>query len=142
MPLVEQQMTCAQAYKCKMKVFKQDKCSSVKYKNASRRCSRVQKQAKKWYNLILKGKLSKMQKSEKSFWELAKEISGQPRAGSKAAPNVEELVDHFAQKMSNGADAEDNTWEPADGRTKKLTSFKNNLKDGTMLCCNHYKSWM
>ena len=65
-----------------------------------------------------------MQKSEKSFWELAKEMSGQPRAGSKAAPNVEQLVDRFAQKMSNDADAEDNTWKPADGRTKKLTSFK------------------
>ena len=111
-----------------MKVFKQDGCSSTKYKNAAKRCKRNQRRAKKIYNVLVKDKLSKMQKSEKSFWELTKELSGQPRASNKAAPDVDELVDHFANKMSNGADVEDNSWKPVDGKTKRLVSFKINFQ--------------
>ena len=51
------------------------------------------------------------------------EIAGQSRSSNKAAPDVEDLVDHFEKKMPNAADAKNNDWKPADGRTKKMTSF-------------------
>ena len=69
-----------------------------------------------------------MAKYEKSFWELTKRVAGQPRASNKAAPDVEQLVDHFVKKMSNAADAESNSWKPADGKTKRTVSFKVEFK--------------
>ena len=38
------------------------------------------------------------------------------------------MVDHFAKKMSNAADAEDNEWEPADGKSKRMVFFKVDFK--------------
>ena len=117
---------CSRAYKYKRKVFLSHPCSSAKYKNVSRRCSRVQKKAKKVYNQGLKLKLSEMEVSDKAFWELTKEIGGQSRASNKAAPDVNDLVDHFASKMSNAAEIKEdhNSWKPRDSKFFKVTSFK------------------
>ena len=115
---------CSVSYKYKRKMFSLHKCSSSKYKNAARICKRVQRKAKKVYNQGLKLKLIKMQKSEKSFWEITKEISGQSRVSNQAAPDVDELAIRFASKMSNAENVEHGSWKPQDRKKCKLSSFK------------------
>lgn len=90
--------------------------SSSKYKNASKRCKRVQKKAIKEYNEKLKSQLDKMDRSEKAFWKLTKEIAGQSRPANKATPSVDDLADHFAKKMSNAKDDVKENWRPRDGK--------------------------
>ena len=67
-----------------------------------------------------------MENSDKMFWKLTKEISGLEQSRNKAAPSVDDLVDHFASKMSNAADVHDNDWvPPAHWKGKaRLSSFK------------------
>lgn len=43
-----------------------------------------------------------MDRCDKSFWRITREIGGIEAQRSGAAPSVDELVDHFATKMSNG----------------------------------------
>ena len=40
--------------------------------------------------------------SDKAFWSLAKDIGGVTQERSASCPSVDELADHFAEKMSNG----------------------------------------
>ena len=84
------------------------------------------------YNLDLKEKLGKMEKSDKRFRELTKQISGLQTARAKSAPSAEELAKHFVDKMSNGAEVYDNDWVPSENWRKKKTtmsSFRIRLED-------------
>ena len=57
---------------------------------------------------------------------MTKQISGLQPKWNAAAPSAEALADHFASKMSDGADVPDNNWEPSkrwNGKTK-LSHFK------------------
>ena len=66
-----------------------------------------------------------MEKTDKQFWRITKEFGGVSCARSGAAPSAEALVDHFAAKMTNGKDIEDEDFTPVDS----LTSFPiNNFK--------------
>ena len=96
---------------------------------------KVQHREFKKYNLSLSKKLKSMEKSDKRFWNLAKEISGLEQSRNKAAPSVNDLADHFASKMSNAADVHDNDWAPpAHWKGKaKLSSFK--VDQRTVLKC-------
>ena len=55
-----------------------------------------------------------------------KGISGQSRASNRTAPDVNELVNRFAEKMSNAVDVEEDNipWKPLDAKYSKVTSFK------------------
>ena len=72
-----------------------------------------------------------MEKSDKSFWELSKQISGLQQTRNKAAPSADDLVDHFASKMSNAAEVFDNDWTPPERwkNKAKLSSFKIHHRD-------------
>jgi hypothetical protein len=73
-----------------------------------------------------------MEKSDKQFWELTKQISGLQAARTKSAPSAKELAKQFANKMSNGAEVYDNDWVPSENWRKKethMSSFRIRLKD-------------
>ena len=65
-----------------------------------------------------------MSKSDKSFWRLTKEIGGIESQRSGAAPSAQDLAEHFATKMSNGKDVEDNDFEPQDQKCISLCNWK------------------
>jgi hypothetical protein len=48
-----------------------------------------------------------MSTSDSNFWSLIKELSGLSSSRSSSAPSVEDLADHFAEKMSNGKDEDE-----------------------------------
>jgi hypothetical protein len=71
-----------------------------------------------------------MNKSDQNFWNLMKEIAGLQDAHSKSAPSPDELVSHFAKKMSNAADIYDNDWKqpPQQNAKTKLKGFRVSMK--------------
>ena len=64
-----------------------------------------------------------MSKSDKSFWNLTKEIVGLQTHHGELAPSPDKLVSHFAKKMSNAADIHDNDWKQPE-RLNAKTGFK------------------
>ena len=121
---------CGAAYKYKLRAFKSRKSHPSRLKNATKRCKRIQSKAKKEYNSKLAARLGSMNKSDKNFWNLTKEIAGLQNTHSKSAPSPEELVSHFAKKMSNAADIYDNDWEqpPQRNAKTKLKGFRVSMK--------------
>ena len=126
---------CRRALQRKVSAFKSRAAHPASYHNARKHCMKVQRREFKKYNLSLSKKLKSMEKSDKRFWNLAKEISGLEQSRNKAAPSVNDLADHFASKMSNAADVHDNDWvPPAHWKGKaKLSSFK--VDQRTVLKC-------
>ena len=92
---------------------------------AVKRCKRIQKKAFMEYNSKLSSRLGSMDKSDKIFWNLTKEIAGLQTNLSKSTPSPDELASHFAKKMSNAADIYDNDWElpRRNVKTSKKTGF-------------------
>ena len=126
---------CQQAYNRKLQAFFKRREHPARYRNANRKCKRIQRKAFAEYNNSLSKTLKTMEKSDGKFWDLTKEISGLQTARSKAAPDAEVLVFHLASKMSNAANVHDNGWEAPDhwqGKAK-LLSFK--VHYATMLSC-------
>ena len=121
---------CKRAYKHKLQAFKTRHEFPARYKNASRRCKRVQRRAFATYNLRLKTNLSEMEKSDRKFWDLTKQIARLQANRSKSAPSAEALAQHFAEKMSSGAEVHDNDWVPPEKWTgrSKISSFKFSCK--------------
>ena len=122
---------CERALKRKVKAFHTRRDHPMRYRNAKKRCSRIQRRAFAIYNQRLSKQLSEMEKSDKTFWNLTKQISGLQPARNKAAPNADKLADHFASKMSNAANKFDNDWKPSDkwNAKAKLSSFKVHHRD-------------
>ena len=114
---------CRDTYKKKLKAFKNRLEHPCTYRNVMERCKKAQMKAFRGYNLDLKEKLGEMEKSDKQFWELTKQISGLQAARTKSAPSAEELAKHFANKMSNGAEVYDNDWVPSENWRKKKTNM-------------------
>ena len=102
---------CGRDYKYKLQAFKSRESHPSRLKNITKRCNRIQSKAKKEYNSKLAARLGSMNKSGNIFWNLTKEIAGLQDAHSKSAPSPDELVSHFAKKMSNAADMYNNDWE-------------------------------
>lgn len=121
---------CQRVFKYKLRAFKSRKSLPSRFKNAVKRCKRVQKKAFKGYNSKLSSRLSSMNKSDKSFWNLTKEIAGLQTNLSKSTPRPNELVSHFAKKMSNAADIYDNDWElpRRNVKTSKKLGFRVSIK--------------
>ena len=69
-------------------------------------------------------RLADISKCDKKFWQLAKEIGGVESSKSGAAPSSEALALAFAEKMSNGKDVEDESFEPQDKTSIPLSSCK------------------
>ena len=94
------------------------------YSSAVRRCRRVQRRAYKRFNTQLRHRLAKMSTSDKTFWSISKEIGGISSQRTAAAPDAEDLVQHFASKMSNAKEIEDPDFVPVDSTAIPLSSFK------------------
>ena len=81
--------------------------SAKAFRSASKVCREIQKRAFARHQKQLKAKLQSMKKSDRNFWQLTKEIAGLDGQRGGATPDVDDIVDHFAEKMSNGKDEED-----------------------------------
>ena len=95
-----------------------------KYQAAMACCRRVQRAAFRKYQKGLKVRLESMSNSDKNFWKLAKEIAGLDVEKAGATPDVDDLAEHFAAKMSNGAEDSADHYMPKDDRKVPLLSFK------------------
>jgi hypothetical protein len=117
-------------YKCKQfNLLERQLISKEEFDLAVKLSRKVQKIAYARYQQKLRKKLASMSKCDRNFWSLTKEISGLDRERSSAAPDVDEIADHFAEKMSNGKDKEDVNWRPTATYHKvPLTSFKIRFK--------------
>jgi hypothetical protein len=82
------------------------KVDYAQYLCAARVCRKVQKKAYARYQQQLKTKLSTMSNSDKNFWSVVNDVAGLSQERSAACPRVDAIVDHFADKMSNGGDTE------------------------------------
>ena len=60
---------CQRAYKNKLRTFEHRKCNLSSFKNAIKRCKRVQRRAFKEYNSKLSSRLGSMSKSDKKLLE-------------------------------------------------------------------------
>ena len=69
-----------------------------------------------------------MSKYDRDFWSLTKEIAGLDAIKGSATPNVEDLVDHFQTKMSNGVGIEEDNFEPVDPFQMKISGFRIRFK--------------
>ena len=63
-----------------------------------------------------------MSSADRNFWSLTKDLTGLSSSKSNAAPSVDALADHFANKMSNGKDEEDDDFTPNDTYPHLATS--------------------
>lgn len=97
---------------------------SVRYNAAVNHSRTVQNRAFATYQKELSVRLADMSKCDKKFWQLAKEIGGVESSRSGAAPSPEALASAFAEKMSNGKDVEDESFEPQDETSIPLSSWK------------------
>ena len=64
-------------------------------------CKSVQRKAFRKYQLKVKSKLAKMSNADRQlleFWSMVKEINGLDKAKGSAAPDVDDLADHFLRK--------------------------------------------
>ena len=96
-----------------------------RYSKATKKCSIVQKKAFAQFNSKLKSKLAECKGTDKEFWRLTKEIGGLSQQRHPATPDVQDLADHFAEKMSNGKGCYDCDWEPKpDSKVVAMVSFK------------------
>ena len=69
-----------------------------------------------------------MKNSDRNFWNLTKEIAGLDTSKSGAVPDVDELAQHFAKKMSNGAGCDAEYYSPPDDHRVPLSSLRIRFK--------------
>ena len=82
-----------------------------RYIKATAYSKKVQRKAFKSYNIRIKKRLDEMSTADRNFWTLIKDLTGLSTAKSSSAPSSEALATHFAKKMSNGKDEEDDDFE-------------------------------
>ena len=123
-PIVWWNDQCEKAYKIKQGLFSRRSIKPVRYNAAVNFCRTVQNRAFAQYQKDLSTQLKSMDKSDKSFWQLARDIGGIESSKSSAAPSAEDLAVHFANKMSNGKDEEDFDFVPKDTTSIPLCNFK------------------
>jgi len=127
-PIIWWDNSCQTAYNKKIKLFPLRFEKQTQYNAAINHCKTVQNRAFAKYQKELSTRLASMDKSDKCFWRMAKEIGGTEAARSSAAPSPEDLAVHFASKMSNGKDEEDVDFVPKDLTSVPLHSWKIRLK--------------
>ena len=119
---------CQKAYDWKQQMFKERFEQPDKYIKAVHWNKKAQKKAYRKYQVKIKKKLSKMSNCDRNFWSLTKEIAGLDASKGLAAPSVDDLVDHFQAKMSNGAGIEEDDFKPVDSFQVKISGFRIRLK--------------
>ena len=76
----------------------------------------------------VKKKLASMTNGDRNFWNLTKEIAGLDTSKGSATPSVDDLADHFAEKMSNGEGVTEDDFKPTNDFQVKMTGFKIKFK--------------
>jgi hypothetical protein len=107
-----------------MKTFKTRSEFPERYLSATYLSKLTQRRAFKEYNVKMKIRLDEMSTSDSNFWSLIKELSGLSSSRSSSAPSVEDLADHFAEKMSNDKDEEDSNFTQNSDARCFISSFK------------------
>ena len=123
-PVIWWNSKCQEAYVAKLKLFPRRFEDCINYNAAVNKCRTIQNRAFAAYQKELSSQLEQLNKSNKKFWQLAKEIGGVEVQRSGAAPAAEDLAEHFATKMSNGKDQEDLDFVPQDAHQMPLHSWK------------------
>ena len=120
---------CEQAYKWKHRCFECRSSEPDEYDRAVKTTRKIQRKAYKSYQKKIRSKLNGMSSSDRNFWQLTKEIGGLSTEKGNAAPSVDDLASHFAEKMSNGKEEpEDEFFIPKDAKKVPLSNFKIRLK--------------
>ena len=132
-PVIWWNDACQTAYIHKQKLFLQQDGDvnvekRIRYNAASAHSRIVQRRAFDRYQFELAEKLSSLEKSDKKFWQLTKEIGGIDSARSTAAPSAEKLAVAFASKMSNGKEEENFNFTFRDERSVPIHSWRIRLK--------------
>ena len=117
------------AFKYKIKTFKSRVDYPERYIKACVSSKLIQRRAFKEYNIKIKKQLEEMSSADRNFWSLIKDLTGLSTSKSNAAPSVEDLADHFATKMSNGKDEEDDDFIPNNRDQIPLSTFRIRHKD-------------
>ena len=119
---------CEMAFKYKMKAFRTAASGPDRYVRAVRWNKRVQRKAFRVFKQKLQTKLLGMKSSDPLFWDLVKDIGSLNTARSSAAPDADELADHFAEKMTSGKHRSDPHFEPNYRPRSPLSNFKIHFK--------------
>ena len=115
---------CEKAFKQQQKIFQTEGAESDAYRKSVMWNRNVQKKAFKVYNIKLRNRLRAMGSSDRTFWNLVKEIGGLDRVRSAAAPEAEALASHFATKMTSGKDRPDDNFSPRITECFPISNFK------------------
>jgi hypothetical protein len=115
---------CNKAFKWKQKRFEKRNIEAVEYSRAVKFSRKVQKKAYGAYQRKIKSKLNTMSTGDGNFWSMVKEMGGLESSKGQATPSAEDLADHFAEKMSNGKDVEDDDYVPKRALPIPLSSFE------------------
>jgi hypothetical protein len=91
---------CELAFASKQRAFEDKLNRPSKYKLSKRCCKRAQVRAYAAYQAKVRAKLSESSGNSRAFYSLAKEIGGIGPSHTAAAPCVEDLANHFADKMT------------------------------------------
>ena len=119
---------CQNAYEWKQKTFVDRSTRPDRYTKAVHWNKKAQKKAYRKYQAKVKKKLASMTNCDRNFWNLTKEIAGLDTSKGSATPSVDDLADHFAEKMSNGKGVTEDNFKPTNGFQVKMTGFKIRFK--------------
>ena len=111
-----------------MKAFETASDNPDRYVRAVRWNKRVQRRAYKVFNRKLRDTLHEMKASDQKFWDLVKDIGGLDAVRSSTAPNVDDLADHFADKMTSGMSRFDENFRPNNTDCFPLSGFRIRFK--------------
>ena len=123
-PIVWWNSKCQDAYDVKLKLFNIRFEKPDRYNAAINHCRTVQRRAFAHFQDELRAQLKSMDKSDKTFWRLTKEIGGIEAQRSGAAPSADSLCKDFTTKMSNGKDSEDEDFQPQDDKFIPISNWK------------------
>ena len=123
-PTVWWDQNCQDAYNAKIQLFGVRLDKPNRYNAALNHCRTVQNRAFAIYQSELSDRLQKMNKGDKCFWQLAKEVGGIESQRSTAAPSAEALAVYFASKMANGKDEIDEDFIPRDSSSVPISCWK------------------
>jgi hypothetical protein len=116
---------CQCAFVAKQKAFQRRATAPGKYKTAKRSSKRAEARAFKCYQAAVRVKLGESTGSPRDFWTLTKQVAGLRRECSTAAPSVEELANHFAEKMTIDPELDEMDFEAPDVEGKmKIRKWK------------------
>ena len=115
------------AFERKQQLFKLKSNSAdslEKYQKAKHYARNAQRRAIEKYNIKIKKKLASIDNSDASFLQITKEIAGVDQSFTSVAPSPDELVTHFAKKMSNGKGDDADAYSSSSPKEVLIHSWK------------------